>query len=77
MRFAGFTFLNQIEIIKHEAPEFGLVFNVSDSVSCLWKVFFPIEAFGEIIPKYISVVVEVEIWPDGRALFVTLAKARV
>ena len=77
MRFAGFAFLNQIEIIKHEAPEFGLVFNVSDSVSCLWKVFFPIEAFGEIIPKYISVVVEVEFGQMAEVYFVTLAKARV
>ena len=77
MRLAGFAFLDQIEIIKHEAPEFGLMFNMPDFVRGFWEVFFPIKTFGEIIAKYISAVVEVEFGLGAEGYFVTLAEARV
>ena len=65
---------------RTKAPEFGLMFDMSNLMSRLQEEFFPIKAFGKIIFKNFSAIVEVEFGEAGHLderNIVTLAKARV
>ncbi|MBL4818820.1 MAG: hypothetical protein JKY15_06275 [Deltaproteobacteria bacterium] len=66
--------MNQIQIIKHEAPKFGLVLNMANFMRGFWEVFFPIKVLGEIIAKYIPAVVEVKFGLFAEGFFLPLWK---